>query len=623
MPCVAHLRFRIGTPTHPLSPHHTPYYTPQTLPGSQYSYTYNDLSQLNTMTDSRNTVSMLTGITYNVAGQMTGMTVVSGAPIIPESRSYNSLGQLTSLSASTSLNITYAYSSTQNNGKITSQTDNISGEQVVYTYDALNRLLKAETATNAGVTQWGQQFTYDGFGNLTDTSVTKGSAPSFSTTYSASTNRRTGDTADSNGNITYVNSQYLTYDIENRISGVGTYSGDTSIAQYGYDAGNKRVWRGGGSTDELTFWAPNGQKLGTYNVKYDTLYSSGYYLKLSQTWVYFGGKMVSKGVLNLSNSTQDKVDLSSVIQDRLGSRGKYYPYGIERPSASANDTEKFATYTRDSATGLDYAVNRYEQPGYGRFLSPDPYKASAGLADPGSWNRYAYVQGDPVNNTDSSGLLLDRLDCYFCDQPIGFGGSDDSTGRRIQYSNDLDVFYAYHTQTADGGWVCNSNIQTAFTTATANSPGWSCGPPVTTVQRKKPNWAMFVVAISDCTTINVGSLERVQERRINYRAYYRDLDNPQSGYHALAGGVITEHLKAVFGTHGKEGSAPRGDIFQDGLSVGNTGAFEAIQTFTIEYMGFPFAAQIISLDGVTTDSNTLNVDKNRITVNLKEAESCP
>jgi hypothetical protein len=39
-------------------------------------------------------------------------------------------------------------------------------------------------------------------------------APSFSTTYSASTNRRTGDTADSNGNITYVNSQYLTYDIE-------------------------------------------------------------------------------------------------------------------------------------------------------------------------------------------------------------------------------------------------------------------------------------------------------------------------------------------------------------------------------------------------------------------------
>ena len=35
-------------------------------------------------------------------------------------------------------------SAAQNNGKITGQTDNISGEQVVYTYDALNRLATAE-----------------------------------------------------------------------------------------------------------------------------------------------------------------------------------------------------------------------------------------------------------------------------------------------------------------------------------------------------------------------------------------------------------------------------------------------------------------------------------------------
>jgi RHS repeat-associated protein len=182
-----------------------------------------------------------------------------------------------------------------------------------------------------------------------------------------------------------------------------------SIAQYGYDAGNKRVWRGGagpsGSLDELTFWAPNGQKLGTYEITYDSNYLN-YYLKLKQTWVYFGGKLVSKGALYTgSGSGSDKVALSSVVQDRLGSQnGKFYPYGIERPSATTNDTEKFATYTRDAATGLDYAVNRYEQPGYGRFLSPDPYKASAGVADPGTWNRYAYVGGDPISFHDPSGL---------------------------------------------------------------------------------------------------------------------------------------------------------------------------------------------------------------------------
>jgi RHS repeat-associated protein len=237
--------------------------------------------------------------------------------------------------------------------------------------------------------------------------VTKGSAPTFSVAYSASTNRRTSDSAAANGNIQNANGQWLNYDIDNRISNVLTSQYGSTVMQYGYDAENKRVWRGSSTLDELTFWAPNGQKLATYQATWDPTYYN-YYPSLTQTWVYFGGKMVSKGVLNLSNSSQDKVDLSSVVQDRLGSQnGKFYPYGIERPSASANDTEKFATYTRDSATGLDYAVNRYEQPGYGRFLSPDPYKASAGAGDPGSWNRYAYTRGDPVNRTDQSGRADD------------------------------------------------------------------------------------------------------------------------------------------------------------------------------------------------------------------------
>ena len=44
-----------------------------------------------------------------------------------------------------------------------------------------------------------------------------------------------------------------------------------------------------------------------------------------------------------------------VAEDRLGSIGKYYPYGQEEPSATTNGTEKFATYFRDAETGLDYA----------------------------------------------------------------------------------------------------------------------------------------------------------------------------------------------------------------------------------------------------------------------------
>jgi RHS repeat-associated protein len=93
-----------------------------------------------------------------------------------------------------------------------------------------------------------------------------------------------------------------------------------------------------------------------------------------------------------------------VTPDRLGSIGKYFPYGQERPSATTDGKEKFATYFRDSETGLDYADQRYHQPGMGRFMTPDPYSGSASAKDPGSWNRYSYTGGDPVNRSDPGGL---------------------------------------------------------------------------------------------------------------------------------------------------------------------------------------------------------------------------
>ena len=41
---------------------------------------------------------------------------------------------------------------------------------------------------------------------------------------------------------------------------------------------------------------------------------------------------------------------------------------------------------------------------YSRFDQPDPYDGSYSLTNPQSFNRYAYVQNDPVNFVDPSGL---------------------------------------------------------------------------------------------------------------------------------------------------------------------------------------------------------------------------
>ncbi len=105
--------------------------------------------------------------------------------------------------------------------------------------------------------------------------------------------------------------------------------------------------------------------------------------------VYFGGKLIRGD----SGQWADP--------DRLGSVGTYFPYGENRNGGGS----MFATYTRDGS-GLDYAANRYYWSNLGRFTSPDPYKASAGSADPASWNRYAYVEADPVNAVDPDGAYL-------------------------------------------------------------------------------------------------------------------------------------------------------------------------------------------------------------------------
>jgi RHS repeat-associated protein len=81
-----------------------------------------------------------------------------------------------------------------------------------------------------------------------------------------------------------------------------------------------------------------------------------------------------------------------------------------------NGREKFGTYFRDTGTGLDYANQRYHAPGFGRFMTVDP--SMPGVADnPGSWNMYAYVEGDPVNLSDPTGLIA----CG--DLPMSEGGT--------------------------------------------------------------------------------------------------------------------------------------------------------------------------------------------------------
>jgi RHS repeat-associated protein len=81
---------------------------------------------------------------------------------------------------------------------------------------------------------------------------------------------------------------------------------------------------------------------------------------------------------------------------------------------------------------VDYADQRYYASAYGRFNTPDPYQATDnGGIDantPESWNRYAYVLGDPVNYLDPMGLF--GCQPQFCEGNSD-GDGDDSDGPLI------------------------------------------------------------------------------------------------------------------------------------------------------------------------------------------------
>ena len=391
-----------------------------TTAGPDLGYAMDSMGRLNTMTDLGSSTTLISGATYGSSNELLS---ISGSSY-SETRTYNSMRQLTSINNYSNplgvVNVTYSYSSTQNNGKITSQTDNVTGEQVVYVYDSLNRLASAAATSSA----WGQSYAYDGFGNLTDQNVIAGSAPAYHVVPDPATNRV--GSADANGNSTAsIGGQTPYYDVQNRLVAVGTGN-----VQYSYAPGNKRVWRGiwtsgSLSTDEVIFWSTSGQKLATYSLQVlgGIINSSPAAPQLvanqGVTNYYFGKKLIKNGV-GYGGS------------DRLGSIGKYYPYGQEKPSATTNGTEKFTGYMRDSETGLDYADQRFHNPGTGRFLTPDPYRAtSTGAArpgDPGSWNKYAYVAGDPINRKDPKGLIFVGTgdDVDESDDPCADGDWEDS-----------------------------------------------------------------------------------------------------------------------------------------------------------------------------------------------------
>jgi RHS repeat-associated protein len=119
------------------------------------------------------------------------------------------------------------------------------------------------------------------------------------------------------------------------------------------------------------------------------------------SWVHQDPVTKSQRITNSGGTVVSTVDLD--------------PFGGDT-SASSNaafQPHRYTSYERD-ANGADDAMQRRYNRYWGRFDQPDPYDGSYDAANPQSSNRYAYVNNDPVNFVDPSGLNMEEPDTITC-----------------------------------------------------------------------------------------------------------------------------------------------------------------------------------------------------------------
>jgi RHS repeat-associated protein len=156
----------------------------------------------------------------------------------------------------------------------------------------------------------------------------------------------------------------------------------------------------------------------TYPLLVDTsLYTNG--STLTNVTINSGGSGGSSSA-QIHWMVTDQLGTPRMIFDQTGSltnvsRHDYLPFGEEvlagRTSSMGytggdNARQHFTQYERDTESGLDYAHARYYANMQGRFTGVDP--VGGNLGNPQSFNRYAYVQNNPENAVDPSGMIADN-----------------------------------------------------------------------------------------------------------------------------------------------------------------------------------------------------------------------
>jgi len=362
--------------------------TKMTAPdGRITTYAYDAKNRLTQLTDNGNAYVF----TYDALDRRTKLLNPNGTYT---TYSYDTDSRITALVTQTSAgaiinSISHDYDKTAN------RTTNVEpAGTTAYNYDPVYRLLKSSLGTTTK-----ELFTYDATGNRT-------SGPQASTTYTIDQGNQLAASPnvtfayDNNGNITGKTTLSGTYsyiyDDENRLTEV-RFNG-TAIATYKYDPFGRRIEKNVASPAT------------TYKYLYDSAnilyeYDASNAIKTRYTHnLATDDPLAIEAYGTLYTYHKDTLGSVRAITDSTQATINTYRYDSFGNTTQAGTLLQPYAYTGrewDWETGLYYYRARYYDSRIGRFIQKDPISFAGGDV-----NLYGYVQNNPMNLADPTGLLV-------------------------------------------------------------------------------------------------------------------------------------------------------------------------------------------------------------------------
>ena len=392
--------------------------------GTTY-YTYDKNSNVLTVEENGATIQR----TYDALNRVTSYTDYAGRTV---RYAYDEIGNLISLTYPGGEIIRYTYNPDGTlatvidaDGNVTSysydkNTQLVSirrpdGSQERKTYDAAGKLTGQQDTAADGTILQDYSYNYDGYGNIIATVGLTPDPEAIATTVkdrdmeyneAGQLIRYNGQKIryDQNGNMTYgpLNGKMTTfrYDCRNRLIKAGGIT-------YTYDAENNRIasTENGTTTEYLIDTRPQlSQVLCEYQNQQQTVrYTYGNGQLISQTQDQ--GEETGTGQTLYFH--YDNLGSTRVLTDQNGAITGTYTYGIYGELLSGDTSQTGYLYNgaygvHTDTNGLYYMRARYYNTDIERFISQDILTGNPENSQ--SLNRYAYCQGNPVNQNDPFGL---------------------------------------------------------------------------------------------------------------------------------------------------------------------------------------------------------------------------